>query len=169
MDISRFNDLDSNAAAEVLQLCADIDRWVEAVVEARPFGSVDELLEYASKAASPLTESEIDSALAHHPRIGERAAGSSAEATLSRGEQSGLNPDEQLAAALLAGNRAYEERFSRIFLIRAAGRTSEEILAEVRRRLRNDRATELAEVGEQLRSIALLRLASAFNAEPVGG
>ena len=166
MKIFRFNALDSNAASAVLQPCADIDRWVEAILAARPFASVDDLLEAAATAAFPFTEAEIDAALAHHPRIGERAAGSSAEATLSRGEQSGLDIDEQIAADLLVGNRAYEERFSRVFLIRAAGRTSEEILAELHRRLDNDPAAEVAEVGEQLRAIALLRLTSAFEAVP---
>ncbi|GAA1882689.1 2-oxo-4-hydroxy-4-carboxy-5-ureidoimidazoline decarboxylase [Paeniglutamicibacter psychrophenolicus] len=166
MNISSFNALDSNAAAAVLQPCADIDRWVEAIVAARPFASANELLETAATAASPFTEAEIDAALAHHPRIGERAAGSSAEATLSHLEQSGLDIDERIAADLLVGNRAYEERFSRVFLIRAAGRTSEEILAELHRRLANDPATEMAEVGEQLRAIALLRLTSAFDAVP---
>lgn len=166
MDISRFNALGSTDAAAVLRPCADIDRWIETILGARPFGSIDELLACAQKAADPFTEAEIDAALARHPRIGERAAGTSDEATLSRGEQSGLNLDEQIAATLLAGNRAYEDRFSRVFLIRAAGRSSEEILAELRRRLDNDPATELAEAGEQLRAIALLRLAAAFNRVP---
>ena len=59
---------------------------------------------------------------------------------------------------MLAGNRAYEERFDRVFLIRAAGRGAGEILAELERRLGNDDATERAETLEQLRQIALLRL-----------
>jgi 2-oxo-4-hydroxy-4-carboxy-5-ureidoimidazoline decarboxylase len=166
MDISRFNALGSTDAAAVLRPCADIDRWIEAILGARPFASIDELLACAQKAAAPFAQAEIDLALAHHPRIGERAAGTTAEATLSRGEQSELNLDGQVAAELLAGNRAYEERFSRVFLIRAAGRSSEEILAELRRRLGNDHATELTEIGEQLRAIALLRLAAAFNRVP---
>ncbi|MET0979173.1 MAG: 2-oxo-4-hydroxy-4-carboxy-5-ureidoimidazoline decarboxylase [Paeniglutamicibacter terrestris] len=166
MDISRFNALDVKTAEAVLRPCADVDRWVEATLGARPFSSLEELLACAQTAANPFTEAEINAALAHHPRIGERAAGPSAEAALSRGEQSDLTFDEQVAAELLAGNRAYEERFSRLFLIRAAGRSSKEILAELRRRLRNDVETELVEVDEQLRAIALLRLAAAFNRVP---
>jgi 2-oxo-4-hydroxy-4-carboxy-5-ureidoimidazoline decarboxylase len=45
-----------------------------------------------------------------------------------------------------------------VFLIRAAGRDAEEILAELERRLGNDDATERDETVEQLRQIALLRL-----------
>jgi 2-oxo-4-hydroxy-4-carboxy-5-ureidoimidazoline decarboxylase len=61
-------------------------------------------------------------------------------------------------AALAEGNREYEQRFGRVFLIRAAGRSSREILAELRRRLGNDDETERAETVAALREIALLRL-----------
>ena len=62
------------------------------------------------------------------------------------------------AARLAAGNAAYEERFGRVFLIRAAGRDAEEILAELDRRLGNDDEAERAETVDNLRQIALLRL-----------
>jgi 2-oxo-4-hydroxy-4-carboxy-5-ureidoimidazoline decarboxylase len=60
-------------------------------------------------------------------------------------------------AALVAGNRAYEERFGHVFLIRAAGRSPEEMLAELRRRLENDAEAEQAEATEQLAQITGLR------------
>ena len=46
-------------------------------------------------------------------------------------EQAGLGLEAQLRRRLEAGNRAYEERFDRVFLIRAAGRTGPEILAQL--------------------------------------
>ena len=60
--------------------------------------------------------------------------------------------------ALLEGNRAYEERFDHVFLIRASGRCPEEMLAELRRRLDNDEETERTEVTEQLAQITGLRV-----------
>jgi 2-oxo-4-hydroxy-4-carboxy-5-ureidoimidazoline decarboxylase len=66
--------------------------------------------------------------------------------------------DTEVLAALAEGNRAYEGRFDRVFLIRAACRSSSEILSELRRRLRNDDDTERAETVAALREIALLRL-----------
>jgi len=62
------------------------------------------------------------------------------------------------AERLRAANAAYEARFGHVFLIRAAGRSSEEILAELERRLANDDATEREETVTALRDIALLRL-----------
>ena len=63
-----------------------------------------------------------------------------------------------LLEQLAAGNAAYEARFDRVFLIRAAGRDADEILAELERRLDNDDVTERAETVDNLRQIALLRL-----------
>ena len=61
----------------------------------------------------------------------------------SRPGSVGSDPD--VARRLAEGNRAYEERFDRVFLIRAAGRSAPEILEELERRLGNDDAAERAE------------------------
>jgi 2-oxo-4-hydroxy-4-carboxy-5-ureidoimidazoline decarboxylase len=66
--------------------------------------------------------------------------------------------DASAADRLAAGNAAYEERFGRVFLIRAAGRDADEILAELERRLANTDDAERAETVDNLRQIALLRL-----------
>ena len=63
-----------------------------------------------------------------------------------------------MTEAIRAGNVEYENRFDRVFLIRAAGRSPQEILAELRRRLSNTPEDERAEVVTQLREIALTRL-----------
>jgi 2-oxo-4-hydroxy-4-carboxy-5-ureidoimidazoline decarboxylase len=78
---------------------------------------------------------------------------------MSRSEQAGVDPaDAEVTEALAAGNRAYEEKFGRVFLIRAAGRTAPEILAALQERLDNSPAQEDVIVAQQLREIALLRL-----------
>ena len=71
----------------------------------------------------------------------------------------------KLASAIAEANADYEHRFGRIFLIRAAGRTPTEILAQARRRLANDDAPETAEALEQLRQIAVLRLRGTLAGE----
>ena len=50
-----------------------------------------------------------------------------------------------------------------MFLIRAAGRSPEEILDELDRRLRNDARTEQGEALGQLAEIAVLRLRSSLD------
>ena len=147
-----------------LQVCLHVPRWVDDVVGRAPYSSVAELEEVARAAATPLSSSEIDQALSTHPRIGEKPQGDSAAAKLSTAEQSASSSgDPSLDAALAEGNVAYEERFGRIFLIRAAGRSRQDILAELNRRLTLDPAAELAVVGEELRDIALLRIPQVFG------
>jgi OHCU decarboxylase len=153
-----FNTLADVEARRTLQSCLDVSRWVDEVLAGRPYESASAALERASAAAATLTPSEVDAALARHPRIGERA-GAGHDAAFSEAEQSGLDDgDAAVAQALAEGNAAYERRFDRVFLIRAAGRSSEEILAELRRRLDNSDEDELAEVVRQLGEIAHLRL-----------
>ncbi|MFI6424394.1 2-oxo-4-hydroxy-4-carboxy-5-ureidoimidazoline decarboxylase [Promicromonospora sp. NPDC050880] len=165
MDLATFNALPAAEAASAVRPCADIGAWVDDVVAGRPYRCRDSLLLHAMRAAADWTGDDVDAALAHHPRIGERATGDSVEARLSRGEQP--TAAEATAARIAAGNVAYEERFGRIFLVRAAGRTAEEILANLTERLANDPATEALVTAEQLRQIALLRLEALVEPDEV--
>jgi 2-oxo-4-hydroxy-4-carboxy-5-ureidoimidazoline decarboxylase len=161
--LAAFNASSADEAAALLRPCLGVDRWVTTIVAGRPYGSVDDLFAAARAAADPFTPAEIEAALAHHPRIGERATGATTEADLSRSEQAGLAIGDDVQAQLAAGNRAYEDRFGRVFLIRAAGRSSEQILANLRARLDNDVETEDEVVADQLRQIAMVRLAGAVS------
>lgn len=165
MTLEQLNALSAPEAQERIRPALDVPRWIDAVVAARPFADPASLLETARTAADPLREDEVERALSHHPRIGDRAEGDGAEAELSRAEQSAVDPDDAaLARALREGNLAYEERFGRVFLIRAAGRSPQEILEALRIRLQNDETTEREIVAEQLRQIALMRLQGMITA-----
>ena len=156
--VSGFNALAPEEAAQLLRSCLDVSRWVDDVLAGRPYASASAVVERAAGSAVTLTPGEVEAALARHPRIGERA-GAGHDKAFSEAEQSGVDQgDAAIATAMAEGNAAYERRFDRVFLIRAAGRSSEEILAELRRRLDNSDDDELAEVTRQLGEIALLRL-----------
>ncbi|MDQ0632245.1 2-oxo-4-hydroxy-4-carboxy-5-ureidoimidazoline decarboxylase [Arthrobacter pascens] len=159
MNFAEFNSADPAAAAEVLKPCLDVPRWMEAITAARPFPSKQSLLAFAAEAADPFTAAEVEAAMAHHPRIGERPTARTEEASMSRSEQSGVNTaDAEVGQALARGNLDYEEKFGRVFLIRAAGRTAPEILAALDERLGHSAAEEDAIVAQELREIAVLRL-----------
>ncbi|HTJ66123.1 MAG TPA: 2-oxo-4-hydroxy-4-carboxy-5-ureidoimidazoline decarboxylase [Actinospica sp.] len=144
---------------DLLRSCLDVPRWIDEVATAAPFASVADLLDRARHAAEPLEPEEIEQALTAHPRIGQRPTGETREAAFSRAEQRAPDADDpELAARIAQGNAAYEDRFGRVFLIRAAGRTRAEIHAEQQRRLALDDAADLRIVAGELREIALLRL-----------
>jgi 2-oxo-4-hydroxy-4-carboxy-5-ureidoimidazoline decarboxylase len=151
----RFDDLPEDDARALLLRCLSAPGWADRVLAGRPFGTTDDLLAAANQAARELSADDMEAALAGHPRIGERATAGHNDDASAR-EQSGV--DARDAERLVEGNRAYEDRFGHVFLIRAAGRTSPEILAELERRLGNSPDDERAETLDNLREIALLRL-----------
>ena len=163
MQLADFNAMAADDAAAAVRPCVDIDSWVEAVVAGRPYGDLDALLDLADLQAREWDGEEVEAALVDHPRIGERRAGAGVSAAMSSREQSGVSRDEEVAARLAAGNAAYEEKFDRIYLVRAAGRDAEEILALLAERLDNDPETELGVTAGQLREIAVLRLKGLFG------
>ena len=163
ISLAAFNACDAADAAALLRPCLDVDRWIDEIADARPYATADDLFATARGAANPFTGPELEAALAHHPRIGERAPGGSAEAGLSRSEQATLDLDSDVQRRLAEGNQAYERRFGRVFLIRAAGRSSSEILGRLQVRLANDVDTEDEVAADQLRQIALVRLAGVVD------
>jgi 2-oxo-4-hydroxy-4-carboxy-5-ureidoimidazoline decarboxylase len=154
-----FNDESPDQAVQALRTCNAAPRFAAELVAGRPYPDADTLVARAEEVARGLDWDEVSIALAAHPRIGDRPEGSSAEAEASRREQSSMtDADSRTRAALVEGNHAYEERFGHVFLIRAAGRSPEEMLAELQRRLANDAETERHEATEQLAQITGLRL-----------
>ena len=164
MSPEEFNQLAGAEAKKRIAHCVALENWAEALVAARPFASLEALLQTGDRLARRWDGQALDSALAAHPRIGERAKGDGKEASLSRNEQGSVQEaDSELKQALRSGNAAYEQRFGRVFLIRAKGRSGEEMLAELHRRLGNDPQREQQEALDQLREITLLRLWETFQ------
>ncbi|WP_029150210.1 2-oxo-4-hydroxy-4-carboxy-5-ureidoimidazoline decarboxylase [Microbacterium indicum] len=164
MQLSEFHGLPPEEARAVVTVWADVPAWVSRIVDARPFPSVEAVTDLAADAAREWSEADLDAALAQHPRIGARVAETSAEADHSRREQAAMaSASGDVAARMAAGNAAYEERFGRVFLIRAAGRSPEEMLAELERRLENDPSDEWREAAAQLAEIALLRISQTLE------
>ncbi|ARC58476.1 Uric acid degradation bifunctional protein [Frondihabitans sp. 762G35] len=157
-------DVSESELREGLAASLHVRRWVDDVAAEAPFADFAALHRVAHDRATPLSPAEVDEAVAAHPRIGERPTGDGRDAAFSRAEQEAVDSEDgQLDKALLEGNATYEERFGRVFLIRAAGRSRAEIVDELQRRLTLDDETELAIVGEELRDIALLRLEKLFG------
>jgi 2-oxo-4-hydroxy-4-carboxy-5-ureidoimidazoline decarboxylase len=154
--LSRLNAADSEGAFATLLPCCASRRWAGEMVDGRPYRDLEILIARSDAIFAELGWVDLKEALDAHPRIGERAAGSSQEATWSRGEQSAVRgADDELKQA----NVDYEDRFGHVFLICATGLDAQTILDSARRRLGNDVETERAEVRAELRKIVALRLA----------
>ncbi len=151
-----FNFLPSAEAERRLHECFANWRWAKRIAAGRPYISDNAFIDAAGAAQDELTPAEWSAAIASHPRIGER--GGHAPAASEREQRLAMHGSAETLAALADQNRNYETRFGHVFLIAAEGLTVEQILAELRQRIANDPATELAEVHKQAVAITSLRL-----------
>lgn len=150
---------DVTPTEEELRACCAAGAWLARIQAARPIPSAKALLDLSDATVLSFDDAALDQALAAHARIGERRLGSTPEDRWSRTEQAGaLGADASVAERIVEGNRAYEQRFGRVFLIRAAGRSADDMLAALTERLANDPQTERDVVRRELAEIVRLRL-----------
>jgi 2-oxo-4-hydroxy-4-carboxy-5-ureidoimidazoline decarboxylase len=150
---------DVTPSEEELRACCAAAAWLDRVQDGRPYGDVAALVAASDAAVGALDDAGLEQALAAHARIGERRPGEDTEARWSRTEQAeALRAGDGLTRRLAEGNRRYQERFGQVFLIRAAGRSAEEMLAALEERLGNDPATEREVLRGELADIVRLRL-----------
>jgi 2-oxo-4-hydroxy-4-carboxy-5-ureidoimidazoline decarboxylase len=157
--LARWNFLPSAAAVDEILPCCGSRAWAAAMVARRPLPDETTLLNTSDEIWGSLAEADWLEAFRSHPRIGESRPGESKSAAWSTQEQGGVvDADDGARVALADGNRAYERRFNRIFIVCATGKSPSEILAILRRRMTNDALTELQEAAEQQRQITQIRL-----------
>ena len=159
--LAAWNEADESAAMEAMLACCASRRWSHAMVALRPFTSVESLSLTADEVWSTMEESDWMEAFAAHPRIGERKATpqKTTAAVWSEQEQSSTaSAAQQVLADLAEGNALYAHRFGFTYIVCATGKSAEEMLAILQRRLTNDRETELRGAAEQQRQITQIRL-----------
>jgi 2-oxo-4-hydroxy-4-carboxy-5-ureidoimidazoline decarboxylase len=157
--LDRFNLAAADSLRPRLLALTASPEWADPLLAGRPFGDAEQLLVGSDELVHRLGEPQVDAALAGHPRIGERTG-----SQRSAREQSGMAEAEaSVRAAMARGNAAYEERFGRIYLVAAAGRTAEELLGLLDARLDNDPETELDVVRDELARISRLRLSDLLD------
>jgi len=159
--LERWNSLDPILAAEEILPCCGSRAWASEMAARRPIADEDHLSVISDAVWLGLPEAAWQEAFDSHPRIGEQKAKSATDESLSwsASEQSrAMTPDEEAKLALAEGNRRYEEKFGRIFIVCASGKSAAEILALLEQRMHYAPAVELQEAAEQQRQITQLRL-----------
>jgi 2-oxo-4-hydroxy-4-carboxy-5-ureidoimidazoline decarboxylase len=164
--LARWNFLPATVAANEILPCCGSSAWAHAIVARRPLPSEERLQAASDEVWWSLSELDWTEAFRSHPRIGEAPTQESGTNVASQPstiwsqqeQQKVSDAGDSAKTALAEGNREYEHRFDRIFIVCATGKSPEEILTILRRRLENDEATELRETAEQLRQITQIRL-----------
>ena len=161
--VRALDDLGASDCAERLRHCCGSTRWVEAMVAARPFETLERSSDLATRIWWGLGRDDWLEAFNAHPRIGDldalRQRYAAQDKRWSQGEQGAVaGAAESVLEALAEGNRVYEERFGHLFIVCATGKGAEDMLAILQRRLANDPDDEWnIAAGEQL-AITHLRL-----------
>ncbi len=160
--IAQLDTIPEAEAAFKLAACCGSSRWVAGMINRRPFGSREALLDASDHVARDLVARDWLEAFTHHPRIGELRAHSAVSPLAA-----GWSSKEQAAAAesstalhdeLALANVEYEKRFGFIFIICASGRSAAEMLAALRERLGNDPDAEIFIAAREQQQITRLRL-----------
>lgn len=162
LQLNFLNSLSStDAQAEFLKCCGS-KSWAQRMAVERPFGSLNQLIKDSDRIWWALESTDWLEAFHSHPKIGEKkaAAAIAAEAQQwAEDEQSGTRAATAETIAELAElNSAYEKKFGYIFIVCASGKSSEEMLAILRKRLNNDPDDELRIAAAEQAQITQLRL-----------
>jgi 2-oxo-4-hydroxy-4-carboxy-5-ureidoimidazoline decarboxylase len=170
--LAGWNNADDVAARDAMLACCGAKRWAAEMAALRPIESVAALNEKADEVWSTMEEADWLEAFACHPRIGARIGERKAEQAAGQNRQTfgrsaawskqerarASTASEQVMADLAEGNREYEDRFGFTYIVCATGKSAEEMLAILKRRLGATREAELREAAEQQWQIMQIRL-----------
>lgn len=162
MTLTELNYFKHNEAVDWFMQTCTSSKWCDAMAQARPFNSVEQVKATAENIWSQMDEDDILEAFKGHPMIGdisslrEKYANTKA---LAANEQSGASvASDEVLHALKQSNIDYLEKHGFIFIICATGLSAQTMLAALETRLPNTTEQELATAaGEQIK-ITLLRI-----------
>lgn len=165
--LARWNQLPAHEAEDEILACCGSQAWARALVGQRPITGKAMLLARSDEIWRALSEADWSEAFRSHPRIGEaevqpspddRSAGDRSR-QWSAAEQSQVGgSDAAVKAALAEGNREYERRFGRTFIVCATGKSAAQILEILGRRLKSEPTAELYEAAGEQQQITHIRL-----------
>ena len=160
--LARWNELRREEAEREILACCGSRTWAASMASKRPIQDEASLLAGSDVAWENLREADWLEAFRSHPRIGEtrgkKTATPQSSAWSAQEQQEAAAADGSVRKELKRSNREYEQKFGRIFIVCATGKSASEILEILRRRLHNDDATELRQAAEELWQIMRLRL-----------
>jgi 2-oxo-4-hydroxy-4-carboxy-5-ureidoimidazoline decarboxylase len=160
--LARWNSLAAAAAAREALPCCGSRAWAAALAARRPIADETSLIETSASIWRALPQEAWLEAFDSHPRIGQSHPQTHATKESLRWsaqeQRAAVSEGEAVKLSLEEANRRYEQKFGRIFIVCATGKTSDEILAILEARMKNDAAIELQEAAEQQRQITEIRL-----------
>ena len=167
MNLKELNELDQADAREVFFLCCTASNWINGMADARPFKDTDSVQAQAVKLWETMEKSDFMEAFDGHPKIGDPdSLGAKYRNThaLASGEQSSVElASDEVIHSLEIANQQYEQKFGYIFIVCATGKTADQMLGLVNRRITNDPETELAIAAIEQQKITAIRISAILD------
>lgn len=162
MTLAALNKVSQPQLREELLNCCGSSTWAKMMMTYFPEDSMEELLEKAEELWSECSEDDWKEAFSHHPKIGDVESLTkkfAATAHWASGEQMGVSTaSKETIDALAEGNRLYEEKFGYIFIVCATGKSADEMLTLLKKRLNNKPEDEIKIAAAEQNKITKLRL-----------
>jgi OHCU decarboxylase len=154
MTLAELNALPASLAEKEFARCCGSTRWARLMTHERPFTTVDVIVAVAQRLWWSLEAADWLEAFAAHPRIGERAT----SAWSAEEQAAATTASDHVHTAMARQNQEYERRFGYTFVVSAMGKSADDILTILERRLLNEPMDELQIAADQQREIVGLRL-----------
>lgn len=162
MTLEELNGLPEEAAKKELTKCCGSSVWLDKMVAIRPFENEAKLFEVASSIWFACTRNDWLEAFSHHPRIGDinilQEKFADTREWEGQEQESVGSARQDILEKLAQKNKKYEERFGYIFIVYATGKSADEMLEIVERRLRNNSYDEIKIAISEQNQITRLRL-----------
>src|ERR1039458_7616508 len=134
--LRRLNALPPDAAHAQFLACCGAGAWADRMTARRPFASVEQVHEDATRFFANLSDADWKEAFSSHPQIGQTAGANAPKALALDGtskwstqEQSGVNgASQQIMTELAELNKVYFEKFGYIYIVCASGKSADGML-----------------------------------------
>ncbi|MEK7486393.1 MAG: allantoicase, partial [Planctomycetota bacterium] len=160
--LEKINQAEDATLSEMLLRCCGSKHWVEKMKQHRPFTTLAHLFQTAQQIWFNLPPSEWMNAFSQHPKIGDKTNLKEKfknTQTWAENEQSQIKEaTDEVLQKLVDGNKVYESKFGHIFIVCATGKSANEMLHLLEKRIGNNPYQELKIAAEEQFKITRLRL-----------
>ncbi len=162
MKIIQLNKLSKEDVYPELEKCCGSKKWIKGMIKARPYDDKQSLHNTSDNIWQKVSTKDILEAFTHHPQIGDIDSLKKKFASTSKwagNEQQGTSEtSDEILLALKQGNEDYLNKFGFIFIVCATGKSAQEMLNSLLKRLPNDKAIELHIAAAEQNKITHIRI-----------
>jgi len=165
MTIADYDHLEVRDKKLLLIQCCGSQKWVDKMIGLPPAEDLIDLFEEAEEMWYECNEDDWKEAFTHHPMIGDIDSLKKkflADQFAGKEQASISDSSEEVLQALAGGNHLYQQKFGYIFIVFATGKSAEEILDILHKRLNNNPKEEIKIAMEEQNKITQLRLQNLF-------